>query len=185
MNHQWKMSSLQDLVKYNRYLLIILLFLSALCLTLSIALLSKEDKWVIFPSNNIHNSMEVSTTKLYASYLKPWALDIAREIFTTSPDEVIDQHARIMTISSSNKKLKNFSAKQLEFVKGSSDSSVFYPKEVKIVENGVLVSGTLHYWFAGSDEKISLKKTYLITYKQTSKGLVLLRNIEEQVIEHE
>ena len=101
MNHKWKNAALQDLIKYNRYLLLILVILSFLCLILGIGLLNKEDKWIVFPSNNINNKMEISSTKLYASYLKPWAIDIAKEVFTTSPDEVEEQHARIMTISSS------------------------------------------------------------------------------------
>ncbi len=183
MNHKWKNAALQDLIKYNRYLLLILVILSFLCLILGIGLLNKEDKWIVFPSNNINNKMEISSTKLYASYLKPWAIDIAKEVFTTSPDEVEEQHARIMTISSSNKKLDSFFAKQLAFVKGNNASSVFYPKEIKLAESGVIVNGTLHYWFAGSNKKISLAKSYLISYKTATKGSILLKNIEEKPLE--
>jgi len=183
MNHKWKIASLQDLIKYNRYLLLSLVISSFVCLILAIGLLNKEDKWVVFPSNNINNKMEISSTKLYASYLKPWAIDIAKEVFTTSPDEVEAQHARIMTISSSNKQLDAFFAKQLAFVKGNNASSVFYPKEIQLVENGVVVHGTLHYWFAGSDKKISLAKRYLISYKKASMGSILLKNIEEKPLE--
>ena len=105
------------------------------------------------------------------------------DLFTTSPDEVEAQHARIMTISSSNKQLDAFFAKQLAFVKGNNASSVFYPKEIQLVENGVVVHGTLHYWFAGSDKKISLAKRYLISYKKASMGSILLKNIEEKPLE--
>ena len=184
MNHNWKTASLQEVIKYNKYLLAALVILSALSLILGIALLNKEEKWVIFPSDNIDNKMEISNTKLYPSYLKPWAKSIARSVFTTSPDEVVDQHAEIRKISASNNELSQFFAKQLAFVKGNNASSVFYTKETKLFSGGVLVTGTLHYWFAGSPEKIALEKSYLISYREAAKGLILLKNIEEQNIEN-
>lgn len=184
MNHRWKTASLQDVIKYNQYLLLAVVTLSILSLLLCFALLNREEKWVIYPSNNIDNRMEISTTKLYPSYLKPWAKNIAREVFTTSPEEVVDQHARIMTIASSNKELNSFFARQLAFVQGNNASSVFYIKEARPVDGGVIVCGTLHYWFAGSDEKIALEKSYLISYKATGNGLVLLKNIEEVAIDN-
>lgn len=180
MNHKWKTASLQDLVKYNKYLLVAVVVLSVLCLLLSFGLLNKEDKWVIFPSDNIDNKMEISNTRLYPSYLKPWAKNIAREVFTTSPEEVVEQHAQIRKISSSSKELTEFFAKQLAFVQGNNASSVFYVKDAKLVSGGVLVNGTLHYWFAGSNEKIALEKSYLISYREAARGLILLKNIEEQ-----
>ena len=185
MNHKWKTASLQDLVRYNRYLLLSVVILSGVCLMLSIATLAKEDKWVIFPSNDIKNSMEISSTKLYPSYLKEWARDIAGEIFTTSPDEVVAQHARIRAISSSNKQLDNFFAKQLAFVQGNNATSVFFTKKLQTAENGVIVTGTLHYWFTEVGEKISLEKSYLISYAVGNHGLVFLKNIEEVSIEKE
>ena len=41
------------------------------------------------------------------------------------------------------------------------------------------MTGTLHYWFTNSPEKIALEKSYLISYKEVGKGLILLSNIEE------
>ena len=184
MNHQWKTASLQGVMKYNKFLLAAVVILSVLSLILSIALLNKEEKWVIFPSDNIDNKMEISNTKLYPSYLQPWAKSIARGVFTTSPDEVVDQHMEIRKISSSNNELSKFFAKQLAFVQGNNASSVFYAKETKLVSGGVLVTGTLHYWFTGSSEKIALEKSYLISYREAAKGLILLKNIEEQNIEN-
>jgi hypothetical protein len=105
-------------------------------------------------------------------------------VFTTSPDEVVDQHMEIRKISSSNNELSKFFAKQLAFVQGNNASSVFYAKEAKLVSGGVLVTGTLHYWFAGSPQKIALEKSYLISYREAAKGLILLKNIEEQNIEN-
>jgi hypothetical protein len=81
MNHKWKITSLQEVVKYNKYLLITVVVLSVLSLLLSLALFNKEEKWVMIPTNNIDNKMEVSNTRLYPSYLRPWAKSIAREMF--------------------------------------------------------------------------------------------------------
>ncbi len=179
MNHKWKTASLQEVVKYNKYLLMTTVFLSILCLLQSFALFGKEEKWVIVPSNDIDNKMEISNSRLYPSYLKPWARSIAREMFTTSPDEIVEQHAQIRKISSSNNELNKFFAKQMSFIKGSNASSAFYTKSTKMADGGVIVTGTLHYWFAGSNEKIALEKSYLISYKEAAKGLILLKNITE------
>ena len=148
MNHKWKTASLQEVVKYNKYLLMTTVVLSILCLLQSFALFGKEEKWVIVPSNDIDNKMEISNSRLYPSYLKPWARSIAREMFTTSPDEIIEQHAQIRKISSSNNELNKFFAKQMSFIKGSNASSAFYTKSTKMADGGVIVTGTLHYWFA-------------------------------------
>ncbi len=179
MNHKWKTTSLQEVVKYNKYLLLATVVLSILCLLLSISLLSKEEKWVLVPSDKTDNTMEISNTRLYPSYLKPWAKSIAREMFTTSPEEVMEQHTQIRKISASNNELTKFFAKQLAFVRGNNASSVFYVKDAKLAKGGVVVNGTLHYWFAGSDEKIALEKSYLISYHEAARGLILLKNIEE------
>ncbi|MDG1437085.1 MAG: TraE/TraK family type IV conjugative transfer system protein [Rickettsiaceae bacterium] len=179
MNHQWKTSSLQEVVKYNKYLLLSVVVLSVLSLILALSLVDKEEKWVLIPSDNIENKMEVSNTKLYPSYLKPWARSIARAMFTTSPEEVEEQHAEIRKISSSNKELLKFFAEQLAFIKSNNASSVFYVKEAKLAKDGVIIKGTLHYWFAGSEKKVALEKSYLISYRETSRGLILLNNIED------
>lgn len=179
MNHQWKLASLQEVVRYNRLLLVALVIISFLGLLLTFALLGKEEKWVIIPANDTNTRLEISNTKLYPSYLSNWASYVAREVLTTSPEEIEKQHAQIRIISASSKELDNFFAKQLEFVKGSNVSSVFFVKGAKLVDGGVMVNGTLHYWFAGSDQKISLEKRYLISYQESGKGLVLLSNIEE------
>lgn len=179
MNHKWKTESLKDVVKYNGYLLSAVLILSGACLLLSFALMDKEEKWVAIPMNDIDNKMEISNTNLYPSYLKPWATYLAKELFTTSPEEVEKQHAQIQKVSSSNKELKSFFNKQLAFVQGSNASSVFYVKSSKLVEGGVLVTGTFHYWFAGSDKKVTMEKSYLLSYRQAARGLILLDNVEE------
>lgn len=182
MNYQWKNQSLQEVIKYNKHLLVSVVALSILSLVLSFALVNKEDKWVLIPTNDISNRIEISNTKLYPSYLKSWAKNVARDVFTTSPEEVIEQHTQIRKISSSNKQLSNFFNKQLDFVQGNNASSVFFVKEAKLGNNAVLVNGTLHYWFAGSNQKITLEKHYLVSYRQAERGLILLTNIEEQTL---
>lgn len=180
MNHKWKMQALSDVIKYNKYLLVALVCLSVVTLCLSYALIGKEERFVVIPINDISQRIEVSNTRLYPSYLKPWASYIAREIFTTSPESVIEQHAQIRKVSDSNKKLEKFFAKQLKFVQGSDASSVFYVKKLTMVSGGVVVTGTLHYWFGTkTNEKIALEKSYLIEYREEARGLILLENIEE------
>jgi hypothetical protein len=178
MDHKWKTQSLSDVLKYNQYLLLSVVILSVLSLLLAFACVNKEEKWVIFPGDG-SEGMEVSNKKLYPSYLKPWASYIAREMFTTSPNDVVEQHAQIRKIGSSNKELSVFFAEQLAFVQNSNASSVFFIKNAELTDGGVIINGTLNYWFAGSDKKITLEKSYLIEYKQGIRGVVLLNNIKE------
>src|SRR4051812_3167721 len=115
MNHKWKSASLQTLVKYNQWLLVSLVFLSLLSLLLGIAIINKEERWVLIPMTDIDRRMEISNNQLFPSYLKNWAIHVAKEIFTTSPEEVISQHAEIRKISITNKELSKFFAEQLQF----------------------------------------------------------------------
>ncbi len=179
MNHKWKTASLQTLIKYNQWLLVSLVFLSLLSLLLGIAMINKEERWILIPMTDIDRRMEVSNNQLYPSYLKNWAIHVAKEVFTTSPAEVVNQHAEIRKISITNKELSKFFAEQLQFVQGNNASSVFFIKGAVPDGGGIKVTGTLHYWFAGSLEKIALEKSYLISYKEVNKGLILLSNIEE------
>ncbi len=179
MNHQWKKASLSEVVRYNKILLVSVAALSITCLVLAFASFAREDRWVIIPANDIDKRMQVSNKGLYPSYLKEWAKYIAKEVFTTSPSEVENQHSEIRKISSSTKELKNFFDKQLGFVKSNGASSVFYVKAAKPINGAVLVQGTLHYWFAESNQKVAAEKVYKISYKETERGLILLSNIEE------
>ena len=179
MNHKWKISSLQSITELNKWLLVCMVSLSIICLMLVATVLNKEERWVILPSNDIDNKMEISNQKLYPSYLKSWAIHIVKEVFTTSPEEVVNQHAQIRRISTTNKELTKFFATQLAFVQGNNASSVFYLKSASPISGGVKVTGTLHYWFGGSNEKIALEKSYIVSYKEAARGLILLSNIEE------
>lgn len=180
MRHFWKKQSLEEVVRYNKGLLMIVLVLSALSLVLAISLTQKEEKWILVPALDIDRKFEVTNKNFHESYLKEWARSVVREMFTTSPHEIDSHVADIRRYSSSNKDLDNFFQSQMSFIKGSNVSSVFYFKSAVPVGNTqVEVTGTFHYWFADSQEKIAEEKSYLISYKRTARGLILLTNIEE------
>nr|WP_252831473.1 hypothetical protein [Orientia tsutsugamushi] len=50
-----------------------------------------------------------------------------------------------------------------------------------MIKDGVLISGTLRYWFSDSKD-IAVDKTYLLTYKQTPNYLLLLTGVKENGI---
>ena len=179
MNHKWKTASLESLIQYNKWLLCSLVILSSLCLILGFAVLNKEEKWVLIPCNDIDNKMDITRNQLSPSYLRNWAIYVAKEVFTTSPIEVENQLAGIRRISSDTKELSKFFYQQLEFIKGSNATSVFFVKKVVSIDKGVRVTGTLSYWFGESEKKIALEKSYIISYQNAAKGLILLSNIED------
>ncbi|RYE05048.1 MAG: hypothetical protein EOP33_07680 [Rickettsiaceae bacterium] len=93
-----------------------------------------------------------------------------------SPEEIDNQIANIRNYISNNSDLDQFFAQQVSFIKGSNVSCVFYFKDAELAPGTtkVKVNDTFHYWFAGSKEQ-----SYLLSYKRTPQGLILLTNIEE------
>lgn len=180
MRQLFKQQSIQDLVKYNSYLLITCLLLSIAVFIAIVALLNKEDKWVIIPATEPEHKITISSKMYSETYLRAWAVFVMKELFTTSPAEVERQVADLKVISSATDQLTKFFSEHLEFVKGSRVNSVFFPRNVKAVSGGVLISGSFRYWFDGSDKQVTEEKTYLLTYKRAARQLLLLTNVEEK-----
>ncbi|KJV82023.1 hypothetical protein OTSUT76_1895 [Orientia tsutsugamushi str. UT76] len=53
-----------------------------------------------------------------------------------------------------------------------------------MIKDGVLISGTLRYWFSDS-KHIAVDRTYLLTYKRTPNYLLLLTGVKENGIKNE
>lgn len=179
MREIWKRASIQELIKYNSYLLLGLVCMSIVSVMLCIKSFFAEQRYLLIPMSNIEKRMEVSDRKLYPSYLGEWAKDISAMMFTTTPDLVVRQMADVRKVSASNMELEGFLVQQQQFVQGSGASCVFYPKRTEAVESGVIVEGTFHYWFGGKSEKVSMEKKYLLSYEDAGRGLVLLSGVEE------
>ena len=179
MDHFFKSASITKLIQYNKLLLVALLLSLCSILVLALLLTNKEERWLLIPAIDVDRKMNITNRYYHASYLKEWARFVAKEVFTTSPDEFDKQIASIRRISSNNKDLENFFDKQSQFVKGSRVSSVFYFKEAEQTQSGIIIYGTIHYWFGDSNINIAQEKRYLVSYKVTNNGLLLLTNIKE------
>lgn len=179
MKETWKRASMQELIRYNYYLVVALVCMSIVSVMLCVKSFFAEQRYLLIPTSNIEKRMEVSDRKLYPSYLGEWAKDISTMMFTTTPDTVVRQMADVRKVSVSNMVLEGFLEQQQQFVQGSGVSCVFYPKATQAVEGGVIVEGTFHYWFGGKSEKVSMEKKYLLSYEDSGRGLVLLSGVEE------
>ena len=180
MNHLFKQTAVQELVKYNRGLLIITTLLAVVSLLATIKAISKEERWLLIPAVEPDRRMIVSSKSYHETYLKEWAIFVMKGLFTTSPEEVERQIADMKVVSSSTPELDKFFQEHLQFVKGSNVSAVFFPKNIKIVDNGVIISGTLRYWFS-ENKHIAVDKAYLLTYKRAANHLLLLTGVREKV----
>ena len=180
MNHLFKQLSVQELIKYNKCLLLITLLLAITSLLATIKATRTEEKWVLIPAIEPDRRMIVSSRNYHETYLKEWAIFVMKGLFTTSPDEVERQIADMRVISSTNTELDKFFAEHLQFVKGSNVSAVFFPKRTQVVNNGVMIQGTLRYWF-GENRHVAVDKSYLLTYKRAANHLLLLTGITEQM----
>ncbi|WP_342271081.1 TraE/TraK family type IV conjugative transfer system protein [Candidatus Tisiphia endosymbiont of Parasteatoda lunata] len=184
MEQLFKQSSIQQLVKYNKHLLLVTVLLAITSLLATIKLISKEEKWVLIPAIEPDRRMIVSSQNYHETYLQEWAIFVMKGLFTTSPEEVERQIADMKVVSSSTEQLDKFFQEYLQFVKGSNVSSVFFPKKVKITDDGVLIQGTFRYWF-GENKHIATDKSYLLTYKRGTNYLLLLTGIKEETNQRE
>ncbi|WP_371252999.1 TraE/TraK family type IV conjugative transfer system protein [Orientia tsutsugamushi] len=181
MNHLFKQNAIQELVKYNKCLLSVTILLAAANIIAIMAAITKEEKWLLIPAIEPDRKMMVSSKNYHETYLKEWAIYVTKLLFTTSPNEVERQIADMKVASSNTESLNKFFHDHLQFVKGSNVSSVFFPKKIEVIKDGVLISGTLRYWFSDSKD-IAVDKTYLLTYKQTPNYLLLLTGVKENGI---
>ncbi|KJV72467.1 conjugative transfer protein [Orientia tsutsugamushi] len=181
MNHLFKQNAIQELVKYNKCLLSVTILLAAANIIAIMAAITKEEKWLLIPAMEPDRKMTVSSKNYHETYLKEWAIYVTKLLFTTSPNEVERQIANMKVASSNTESLNKFFHDHLQFVKGSNVSSVFFPKKIEVIKDGVLISGTLRYWFSDSKD-IAVDKTYLLTYKQTPNYLLLLTGVKENGI---
>ncbi|KJV70240.1 conjugative transfer protein [Orientia tsutsugamushi] len=55
----------------------------------------------------------------------------------------------------------------------------FFLKKVEVINDGVLISATLRYWFSNS-KHIAIDKTYFLTYKRTPNYLLLLSGVNKK-----
>lgn len=180
MKHWFKQEAIQDLVKYNRILLMVTCFLGLSTLLMTIVLINKDEKWVLIPSVDVERKMTVSSNMFHESYLKEWAEYVMKELFYTSPERVEGQVANIKIISKSNVHLEKFFKEHLQFVQGSNVSCAFFPKAYKLGKEGVLVKGAFRYWFGGSDKQVVSEKIYLLSYERGIRGVLLLTGLQER-----
>ncbi|KJV72714.1 conjugative transfer domain protein [Orientia tsutsugamushi str. UT76] len=55
----------------------------------------------------------------------------------------------------------------------------FFLKKVEVINDGVLISATLCYWFSNS-KHIAIDKTYFLTYKRSPNYLLLLSGVNKK-----
>lgn len=180
MKHSIKAASIQELVKYNKYLLIICLILSISTLISVIALISKEERWVLVPALETERKMSISSQGYHETYLSEWATFVMKNLFTTSPMEVERQVADLRVVSSATTSLDQFFKDHVRYVQGSQISSVFFPKKIEILDQTIRVTGTFRYWFGEDQKDVALEKSYLLSYKLGRRALLLLTNVTEE-----
>ncbi len=108
MDHLFKQSSNQQLVKYNQRLLLITLLLAVTSLLGMIKTVSTEEKWLLIPAMEPDRRMIVSSKSYHETYLKEWAVFVMKELFTTSPEGVERQIADMKVVTSNTEQLDKF-----------------------------------------------------------------------------
>ncbi|SPR15371.1 conjugal transfer protein TraE [Orientia tsutsugamushi] len=93
MNHLFKQNAIQELVKYNKFLLSVTILLAAANIIAIMAAITKEEKWLLIPAMEPDRKMTVSSKNYHETYLKKWAIFMMKGLLTTSPNEVERQIA--------------------------------------------------------------------------------------------
>lgn len=153
------------------------MLLAFISLFTTIKAVTKEEKWLLIPAIEPDRRIMDSSQDYHETYLKEWASFVMKGLFTTSPEEVERQIADMKVISSTTAELDKFFQEHLQFVKGSNVSSVFFPKKITVVTNGVFIAGTFRYWFS-ENKHIAVDKTYFLT---AANHLLLLTGIKEEI----
>lgn len=181
MNHLFKIKTSTALNLQTRILLAISGFLSVAVLLLAVEVLRSHERWVILPMSNPDHRIELSTKGYGKSYLKAWGMQVMETLLTTTKETVKKQVAELEAVSAKNSlKLSYFFKEHIRFIEGSDVESVFFPKEVKALEEGRLeITGQFRYWMGQDKETISISKTYHLRYKIGPRGVLLLTNIKE------
>lgn len=179
MEHLFKERSVSQVVKYNKALLIICSLLAVSTTLLCFKTIFGEEKWILIPTNQPSKRIEISSKGYSEIYLREWANYVLQVLLTTSQDTVHSQVEELKVISSNSESLKSFFAKHVDFVKGSSISSVFFPKSITFQDSSVVVSGSFRYWLGGNPEMISCEKTYNLSYKRGINDVLLLSGVQE------
>jgi conjugal transfer pilus assembly protein TraE len=179
MEHLFKEHSVSQVIKYNKALLLICALLSISTTLLCFKVIFGEEKWILIPTSQPSKRIEISSKGYSQVYLREWAYYCLQVLMTTSQDTVEAQVEELKVISSNSESLKSFFAKHIDFVKGSSISSVFFPKSITFQDSSVIVSGLFRYWLGGNPEVISCEKTYLLSYKRGINDVLLLSGVKE------
>lgn len=184
MDHMIKTASLKTSQSMVKGLLILCGVLSASTLLLSLILFNKGETFVVIPTHAPDTRMEISSKGYGMTYLKSWGYHVLGTLMTTSPDTVEQQVSELEAISSSNVMLEAYFKDHIRFIKGSDVSCVFFPKDVKHLDEdhsqSLLIQGTFRYWLGGSDKAVTQDKTYKLSYKTGPHNVLLLDGIEEQ-----
>jgi|JI8StandDraft_1071087.scaffolds.fasta_scaffold23339_3 conjugal transfer pilus assembly protein TraE len=180
MRHILKQQSIVSIARYNRWLLFICGLLALAVLVLVLAVMNKEERWLLIPAIDTERRMNISSSRFHESYLREWTRGIVKTLYTVSDNDVEEQIAEIRMLSASSKSLDNFFRKHKEFVKGSRITSSFAFKEAVMEGDNIRVNGTFSYWFSGSPNRIAVEKSLLLSYVRKSNGLCLLTDIVEE-----
>lgn len=182
MDHMFKQQSLQTVLRYNVYLLILCVCLSIATVFLSVCVFSREERWVLIPAREPDSRLPVLANRFTPTYLEEWALYVVRTLMTTNPDMVETQMNELIAVSKKSTILYTFFKEHAEFIKGSKIQSCFFPKNVTVTtkgsRKGIKVQGSFRYWIGSKKESVVMDKTFFLTYALGLHGVILLKTIE-------
>ena len=139
-----------------------------------------RDRIILVPQNDLSKKIVFDGKTISETYLVDWASSILSDLLTVNRHTVDKKNKLFLEISSTAELLKDTVKKNSERIKKDGVSTVFYPKEFSIDQQKkkVFVKGTFTAYFGRDKEPIVTDKTYVLGWRETGTGCLLVESLE-------
>lgn len=178
MNFEFSQTSLKSVTQQRNIAYLCCTGLTLAVIILSIAVLRKEEKWILMPQFNDEHHLEVTRSKFSEQYLVDWADGIVNTIKCVNPDSIDWKVHQILKISISHGVLQKQLETEAKKIKTDRVSTAFYPSSYQVEQDKgyVIVKGKHSVWFGTDKAPILSDKIYKLSWKQVKNGAILLEN---------
>lgn len=182
MRFSFAQSTLQGALKQKDLSLKACLGLTLANLALVTKVITSEEHWVLIPQFDADHRLPLTSSKYSDPYLIDWASSVVNTLLCANSDSIHWKINQILAITTEDRgALKAKLHQEALRIKQDDVSTVFYPKKFTVnqQDHTIEIKGD-HLSYFGKDTKpVSGEKTFLLTYDIFSRGLVLLKDIEE------
>ncbi len=182
MKFSFAQSTLQGALNQRDLSLKVCLGLAIANVALVMKVINHEEHWVLIPQFDSDHRVPLTRSTYTDPYLMDWASGVVSTLLCANPDSIHWKINQILAITTEDRgALKSKLQKEALRIKQDDVSTVFYPKKFTVnqQDHTIEVKGDHLSYFGKDTTPVSGEKTFRLTYDIFSRGLVLLKDIEE------